>query len=144
MSKNLLKQIAKKNEYQFFHKKNTNSTMSEVRDYLIKNKKNCIFLSDQQKKGKGQRGKQWHSPIGNIYCSISFENLFQIKEHFIFSILIATSIKMTLQKFNAKHIKFKWPNDIFYKNMKFSGMISESLFIDKINNGRKLLNKNII
>ena len=39
--------------------------------------------------------------------------------------MIATSIKEALEKFNAKNIKFKWPNDIFYKESKFCGMISE-------------------
>ena len=129
-----LNKIVSNNKYLLFHKEITNSTMDEVKDYLLKNKKNCIFISDEQKKGKGQRGNKWISPPGNIYCSISFNNFFDIKDHFIFSILIAVSIKMTLDKFHIKHIKFKWPNDIFYKNKKFSGIISESLTINEINN----------
>jgi len=39
---------------------------------------------------------------------------------------------MTLEKFKAKNIQFKWPNDIFYKNKKFSGMISEMYNIDNL------------
>ena len=107
--------------------------MFDAHNYLKKNKKNCFLLADQQSKGRGQRGKNWHSPVGNIYCSISFDNFLDINEHFLFSILISISIRTTLEKFNAKNINFKWPNDIFYKSNKFAGMISEITDIDKKN-----------
>jgi len=120
-----IENILQKYNYEFFHTKTTKSTMLDVRNYLKVYKENCFYLSDQQSEGKGQRGNYWHSPPGNIYCSISFDNFLDIKEHFLFSVLISLSIKMSLEKFNAKNIYFKWPNDIFYKKNKFAGMISE-------------------
>ena len=134
MSESVIKKLINKNNFEYFHKEISISTMDEVRNYLIKHKRNCIFLADKQLNGKGQRGKNWSSPIGNIYCSIGFQNLFDIKDHFIYSMLVAVSIRMTLEKFNIDNITFKWPNDIFYKNMKFSGIISESISLDKVLN----------
>jgi BirA family biotin operon repressor/biotin-[acetyl-CoA-carboxylase] ligase len=126
-----IENILQKHDYEFFHTKTTKSTMQDVRNYLKDYKENCFYLSDQQSKGKGQRGSNWYSPPGNIYCSISFDNFLDIKEHFLFSVLISLSIKMSLEKFNAKNIYFKWPNDIFYKKNKFAGMISEIININE-------------
>lgn len=120
-----IEKIIKKNNYVFFHTKSTVSTMFDAKNYLKNYKKNCIYLSDKQLDGKGQRANKWHSPPGNIYCSFSFDNFLDIKEHYLFSVLVAVSIKMTLNKFNANDIYFKWPNDIFYKKKKFAGIISE-------------------
>ena len=126
MSLKQIKEIIKENNYEFIHTKSTASTMINVKNFLNIENKNCIVLSDRQTAGKGRRGNFWHSPKGNIYCSISFNNLLDLKNHFIYSILVVVSIKMALEKFNAKKIKFKWPNDIFFENKKFSGVILET------------------
>ena len=118
MTKKKIKKFLDKYDYEFVHTKNTKSTMDDVRNHLINNNKNCVYLSDQQSEGKGQRGNKWHSPPGNIYCSISFDNFLDIKEHFLFSFIAAISIKMSLEKLDIKDIFFKWPNDIFYKKKK--------------------------
>ena len=125
MNKKKIENILKKHNYNFFHKLITKSTMHDVRNYIEYNKKNCIYLSNQQSEGKGQRGNVWDSPIGNIYLSISFDNFLMIKDHFLFSILISSTIKMSLEEFGAKNIYFKWPNDIFYKKKKFAGILTE-------------------
>ena len=49
-----------------------------------------------------------------------------------------TSIKKVLEKIKVNDILFKWPNDIFYKNKKFCGVISES-FTDQYNNSYIIL-----
>lgn len=123
--------ILEENNYDFFHKKITKSTMYDCQNHLSRYNKNCIYLSDQQTEGRGQRGNNWQSPSGNIYCSISFNNFLDITQHFLFSILISVTIKMSLERFNAKNIFFKWPNDIFYNKKKFAGMISEVINIDQ-------------
>ena len=126
MKFNKVKTIIQDNHYKFIHVESTPSTMINVKNFLKAKNKNCIVLSDQQTAGKGRRGNSWYSPKGNIYFSISFNNFLNLKSHFLFSILTAVSIKMTLEKFKAKNIKFKWPNDIFFENKKFSGIILES------------------
>jgi len=136
MNFNKVKKIIQENEYEFIHIKSTPSTMINVKKFLKTENKNCIVLSDQQTAGKGRRGNTWFSPKGNIYFSISFNNLLNLKSHFLFSILTAVSIKMTLEKFKAKNIKFKWPNDIFFENKKFSGIILESY---KVNDNKSYM-----
>ena len=128
LSENMLELFRKKN-YDVFHKIATVSTMVDAKDYLSIKKKNCIIISETQTDGHGRRGSYWHSPKGNVYCSISFENLLEIKKHFLYSMLICVSIKMTLDKFKIKKIKFKWPNDIFYNKQKFGGIINDIINI---------------
>ena len=83
-------------------------------------------MANEQKNGKGRRGDIWISPPGNIYCSIALNNTIPINEYYLFSMLTSLSVKFTLEDFGENKIKFKWPNDIFYKNSKFGGMILET------------------
>ena len=126
MSFEKIKKIAANNQYEFVYKKKCKSTMLDLKElYNIKNK-NYIIISEEQTNGIGRRGNTWHSPKGNIYCSINFNGKIKIKDFFLFNILIATSIKKVLEKFKLDNISFKWPNDIFFKKKKFCGIISEN------------------
>ncbi len=131
MIENKIKKIAKKNKYDFIHVDSTTSTMHDVKKFLNSNNRNCIFLANKQTEGIGRRGNYWHSPKGNLYCSMSIDNFLEIKDHFLYSILVCVSIKMVLEKFGVKKIKFKWPNDLFYENQKIGGMISEIVKVGK-------------
>ena len=125
MSFEKIKKIAENNQYEFVYKKKCKSTMIDLKElYNIKNK-NYIVISEEQTDGIGRRGNIWHSPKGNIYCSMNFNGKIKIKDFFLFNILIATSIKKVLEKFKLDNILFKWPNDIFFKKQKFCGIISE-------------------
>jgi len=136
MINNKIKKIIHDNNYEFIHIKSTTSTMIEVKNYLNQNNKNCIFLSDLQTEGRGQRGNLWVSSEGNMYCSMSFNNFLEINDYFLYNVLIAVSIKLSLEKFGAKKIKFKWPNDLFYEKSKFGGIISE---VYNINDNKKYI-----
>tara|TARA_Y100001934_G_C12214801_1_gene707879 strand:- start:39 stop:788 length:750 start_codon:yes stop_codon:yes gene_type:complete len=126
MSFEKIKKIAANNQYEFVYKKKCKSTMLDLKKLYNIKKKNYIILSEEQTNGLGRRGNIWHSPKGNIYCSINFNGKIKIKNYFLFNILIATSIKKVLEKFKIDNILFKWPNDIFFKKQKFCGIISET------------------
>ena len=128
MNFNNLKAILRNNNYSFYHLESTNSTMEESKKILKKTKENFVVLADQQINGKGRRGNHWHSPLGNIYCSIVIKNKISLKEYFFFSMLTSISVKNTLKKLGCEEIYFKWPNDIFFKNMKFAGIILEPYY----------------
>ena len=117
----------------FIHFNSTPSTMEEARYYLEKFNSDVVVIADEQTRGRGRRGNKWISPPGNIYCSIALKNKIPIKEYFLFSVLTAISIKFTLENLGVKKIHFKWPNDIFFENKKFGGMILESYKSEKNN-----------
>jgi len=126
MSFNNLKNILKSNQCFFYHFNVTNSTMDDAKKFLKKVNSNLVVIADEQKKGKGRRGNSWLSPPGNIYCSIVIKNIIPLKEYFLFSMITLISIKETLKKLGCNEIYFKWPNDIFFQNMKFGGIILET------------------
>ncbi len=125
MSFEKIEKILNQNKYKFIHIESTLSTMIDAKKFIEKESSNCFILSDEQTRGKGRRGNMWHSPKGNIYFSMTFKNFLEIRNHFLYSLLIAVSIKSTLKQFKAKHIFFKWPNDIYFENKKFCGIILE-------------------
>ena len=127
-----LKQIAEVNNYEYINIQTTTSTMNDAKKYLNEKNQNCIILSNSQTEGRGRRGSFWESPEGNIHCSITFKNNLEIKDHFLYSILICVSIKLALERFNAKQINFKWPNDIYHLKKKFGGVILETFKSDNL------------
>jgi len=121
-----VKKIINNYGYEFIHLKSTSSTMDDAKKYMQQKDRNCVILADQQYAGKGRRGNKWESTKGNIYSSLGFNNFLNINDHFKFTATTAISIKLALENFDAKNIKFKWPNDIFCNNKKFAGIILDT------------------
>ena len=126
MNHSKIENILQKNSCNYIHLNSTKSTMDDAKKYLEKFHSNVVVLADEQKNGKGRRGNIWISPPGNIYCSIALYNTIPINEYYLFSMLTAVSVKLTLENFGENEIKFKWPNDLFFQNKKFGGMILET------------------
>lgn len=86
-----------------------------------------VVSTDYQSKGKGQ--------IGNIWCSNKGENLLfslllhpsfmEIKRYFYISMVTSLAIRNALTQF-VSDITIKWPNDIYYRNQKITGILIEN------------------
>ena len=100
--------------------------MDDAKINLKKLKSNFVIIADQQTMGKGRRGNTWASPLGNLYCSLVIKNELPLSNYFFFSAIIALSVKDSLKDVEVDNVKFKWPNDIFYEDKKFGGIILES------------------
>ena len=90
---------------------------------LSSNKDILVVTADKQTKGKGRKGKKWHSPEGNISLSLAFAD-----RDLDSPISIATGIivKDALSEvFNLDTIKLKWPNDLVFENKKIGGILVE-------------------
>ena len=83
---------------------------------ISSNKDILVVTADKQTKGKGRKGKKWHSPEGNISLSIAFAD-----REFDVPISIATGILVKdalTEVFNLDSIKLKWPNDLVFEKKK--------------------------
>jgi BirA family transcriptional regulator, biotin operon repressor / biotin---[acetyl-CoA-carboxylase] ligase len=111
-----------------FNFKIVNST-NDIAIKLIKNsnKKFGLIVSDKQKKGRGQYGKNWISYNGNLFVSVFF-NLdkidLSIKQITKLNCLI---IKKLLSFYYKKKIVIKFPNDIMINKKKICGILQETL-----------------
>ena len=92
-----------------------------------------LIFSEIQTKGRGTMGKKWISQKGNLFISIFFE-IDQKRINFKqFAILNAFLLRKLLSKFISKKIKIKWPNDLFYKKEKISGILQEVITYNQKN-----------
>ena len=80
-----------------------------------------------QNAGKGHGTNQWESEKGkNILCSIIlYPDFLPVDKNFLLSKVISLGIaNYALTKSNF--IKIKWPNDIYFKDFKISGILIEN------------------
>ena len=111
-----------------FNYKNVNSTNNTAINLIKqKNFKVGFVIAENQKKGRGQRGKKWTSYKGNLFVSIFFSlekiNL-TLKE---LTKINANLIIKLISFYYKKKIKLKLPNDILINKKKICGILQETV-----------------
>lgn len=106
------------------------STNNEAQDRLRKGEvfEGSIVITDNQSKGKGQRGNQWISEKGkNLTFSLVLQPKFLIpSEQFFLNIVISLSILDLLSEY-IEGFQIKWPNDIVHiTDGKLGGILIEN------------------
>lgn len=96
-----------------------------------------IVYTDNQTKGKGQRGALWSSGIAqNITTSIILKPQFLgIENTFYLSKISALAVYDVLTEILANSqydIKIKWPNDILVNRHKIAGILIENNFTNTV------------
>ena len=121
----------------FFYK-NLSSTNSVAIELLRESElpEGSVIYTDFQISGKGQPGNRWESEDGkNLLLSII---LYPSSVSPVEQFLLSMTISLGLCDFIDRHhegSKIKWPNDIYVKNDKIAGILTEnSLMEDTIEN----------
>jgi len=95
---------------------------------LIKKKityKNIFIVqSFRQTQGVGRYNRKWHSPSGNIYFSV----IFNYKHKFIafMNTYVCYLIHSFIRKKYNISLDYKWPNDLYLKNKKLIGILTQN------------------
>ena len=109
-------------------KYNVVSSTNDVAMDLINNKKKesgCVY-SKLQTKGRGTKGREWVSAIGNLFTSIFFPLKNDYPPFNEFSIINPVIVSDVIKKYSGnKNISFKWPNDVFVNGKKICGILQE-------------------
>jgi len=89
-----------------------------------------IVYADVQTAGRGQRGSSWESEAGkNLTFSILFRPLdVPANMPFVISEMTSLCVKYTLDNY-IPEISVKWPNDIYHKDKKISGILIENTIL---------------
>ena len=92
-----------------------------------------VIYTDNQTKGKGQRGSSWNSDIAqNVIASIILKPQFLgIDNTFYLSKISALAVYDVLTEIlpvSQYDIKIKWPNDILVNQQKIAGILIENNF----------------
>jgi BirA family transcriptional regulator, biotin operon repressor / biotin---[acetyl-CoA-carboxylase] ligase len=86
------------------------------------------LISDEQHAGKGRLGRQWSSPLGNIYSTllITIDASQTITPQLGF--VVALAVHDTVQHHcPSQSVKLKWPNDCLLDGGKVAGILCENL-----------------
>jgi BirA family transcriptional regulator, biotin operon repressor / biotin---[acetyl-CoA-carboxylase] ligase len=88
-----------------------------------------VYMALEQFEGKGQRGKSWTSPKGeNITLSIVLQPVFlQPSKQFSLSVALAVGCHDFLQQYVKDDLYIKWPNDLYWRDRKTGGILTESI-----------------
>lgn len=82
--------------------------------------------ADCQSEGRGQRGKTWKSPEGNLYLSICFP----AKVSQAHSLEIGFLLREFIFIHYGLYLGLKWPNDLIYLGDKVAGILGEATSLD--------------
>ena len=87
-----------------------------------------VVITDNQTKGRGQRGNIWESQPGkNLTCSIILKPTFlEVERQFDLNILASLAISQTLHTLGLTKVSIKWPNDIYCNEAKIAGILIEN------------------
>ena len=82
-----------------------------------------VFVADIQKEGKGRKGRRWESQEGGLYfsfvlCGEDFSKPFQIP------LVVGLAVSDYLDSLGIR-TAVKWPNDVYAKGKKISGILAE-------------------
>lgn len=116
-------------DFKFIKLHRVDSTNDYAQEY-VKNfpqENNVIFMSNEQTKGKGQRGNSWFSEKNkNLTFSILIkEPEIEIFDFFSINFVVSLALIKLLKKDFPK-VKIKWPNDILIDKKKTAGILIEN------------------
>ena len=86
-----------------------------------------VVYTDFQTAGKGQQGNAWESERGAnlLFSLLLYPHHIDIEQQFLISQTVCLGIKKTLDNY-FDHITVKWPNDIYWKDKKLSGILIQN------------------
>lgn len=106
----------------------TASTNDEVKRLMrISEAEKVIVVADYQTAGRGQGSNRWESERGkNLTLSVGVRPVFiQARHQFALLQVMSLAVAQTLDQY-TDGITIKWPNDIYYCDMKISGTLIEN------------------
>lgn len=94
-----------------------------------------LVLAEAQTKGRGRLGRSWFSPkYKGIYLSLILRPKISLATSPVLTLLAAVSICEAIKDAVGLDAQIKWPNDIFIRQRKVAGILTEmNAEADKIN-----------
>ena len=114
------------------HLSETDSTNHRAKSLLLQQealgaqKEILLVTTDYQTAGRGQRGNSWEAERGkNLLFSLAFYPMhIPASQQFVLCELISVALCEVLSRY-TDGIRIKWPNDIYHRDHKLSGILIE-------------------
>jgi len=102
------------------------STNSALQRLPLAQQHCTAILAEQQKQGRGRRGKYWHSPYGrNLYLSLGWQFEQSLADLRCLPLVVALSVAQALSRAGLEGHRVKWPNDLLLGEKKLCGCLVE-------------------
>ena len=87
-----------------------------------------LIWAREQNQGRGRRGREWTSPVGNLYLSLVLGPDSSIGEaaRLSFAAAVALGDAIAATTALASEVAHKWPNDVLVHGRKCAGILLES------------------
>lgn len=91
---------------------------------------NALVISNQQQAGRGQAGRGWQSPKGNLYLSLRWTLQHPVSGRLALEVALAL-VNMPVLAHHAG-LQIKWPNDLYFNGAKWGGILIEPLHDNQV------------
>jgi BirA family biotin operon repressor/biotin-[acetyl-CoA-carboxylase] ligase len=110
------------------------STNNFLKNLLSKSEplpEGTVIMADDQFAGRGMQENIWKSDPGkNLTISILLRPTFLgLNKQFLLNMAISVAINNTLSAYLSNSLCIKWPNDIYYNDLKLGGVLIENTII---------------
>jgi len=104
------------------------STNKKAMELAEKNEpEGTVIIANEQIMGKGRWGRVWWSPKGKgLWFSVIFRPRFSVERGFLFTFMGAVAVARAVESILNLKPSIKWPNDLFFDNRKFCGILAET------------------
>lgn len=92
-----------------------------------------VIITDHQYRGRGQGNNIWHSmPHQNLTFSVVlYPTFLEVSQGFALNIITALALHQVLSAYIPSNLTIKWPNDIYYRKQKMSGILIENTVVKR-------------
>ena len=112
-------------------KETTLSTNLDVIEHVKEYNEQCVYIAEEQTKGRGRIGHDFVSPKGGIYMSLYVDiKSIQEKDISLITPIAAVAVAKAIYKNLNKQVDIKWINDLLYKDKKVCGILAEAIVSD--------------
>lgn len=84
-----------------------------------------LILADEQRQGRGRRGRAWASPPGGLWASLVLKPQTPQRHAGCLSVLVAVGLAQGLRERFGLPVTVKWPNDLLIQRRKLGGTLIE-------------------
>lgn len=107
--------------------KNTNEEIKFINSNFNQNFSNLALFSQLQTHGRGRGSNLWISKKGDFTSSFLFNKKLELSKLGQINLLVVDRlIKLLEERIMGVNFNFKWPNDIYFNEMKLAGILIET------------------
>lgn len=105
------------------------STNDWAKKQIRENSEEILIVSKKQTKGRGRSGRSFYSKLDHgLYFSLAIHpKTVHPNELPMYTIAAATAMMQAIKTELGLELQVKWVNDLFYKNQKVAGILTEAI-----------------